>query len=77
MSNMKYPIVGDQIYGKNLSLKKDIDTTLRDFVQNFNRQALHAYNLELIHPKTKKAVSYDAELPDDIKNLITMLNING
>ena len=48
----------------------------RDFVQNFNRQALHAYNLELIHPKTKKAVSYDAELPDDIKNLITMLNIN-
>lgn len=76
MSNMKYPIVGDQIYGKNLSLKKDIDTTLRDFVQNFNRQALHAYNLELIHPKTKKAVSYDAELPDDIKNLITMLNIN-
>ena len=76
MSNMKYPIVGDQIYGKNLSLKKDIDATLRDFIQNFNRQALHAYNLELIHPKTKKAVSYDAELPDDIKNLITMLNIN-
>ena len=35
-----------------------------------NRQALHSYKLTFIHPVTKKVVSLEAPLPNDIKNII-------
>tara|TARA_B110000014_G_C20061322_1_gene552738 strand:- start:80 stop:1027 length:948 start_codon:yes stop_codon:yes gene_type:complete len=76
MSNINHPIIGDQLYGKNLSLKKDIDLTLRNFLKKFKRQALHAYSLELEHPRSKKVIGYTAELPNDMKNLIEILNKN-
>ena len=36
-----------------------------------SRQALHCYQMSFIHPITKKAVSYQAEIPEDIASLIT------
>ena len=35
-----------------------------------NRQALHAYEVEFIHPITKQKVKYIADIPDDFKNLL-------
>ena len=34
-----------------------------------NRQALHAYEVEFIHPITKQKVKYIADIPDDFKNI--------
>ena len=47
MSHIKHPIVGDPVYGNNKSIRKGVDSSLRDFILNFNRQALHAFSLEL------------------------------
>lgn len=74
MSHIKHPIVGDPVYGNNKSIRKGVDSSLRDFILNFNRQALHAFSLELTHPVSKQKMNFSAELPDDIKALIDALN---
>lgn len=51
-----YPILGDTLYGYSSLL--------------INRQALHAYKINFIHPITKKKLEIIAELPNDIKKLI-------
>ena len=75
MNNEKHPIIGDPLYGKNTFIKKGINASLREFIKNFKRQALHAYNLEFTHPISKKIISLKAELPDDINNLIKILEM--
>ena len=75
MNNEKHPIIGDSLYGKNTFIKKGIDASLREFIKNFKRQALHAYNLEFTHPISKKIISLKAELPDDMNNLIKILEM--
>lgn len=49
-SKFLYPILGDSVYGK-----KD----------SFNRQMLHAYILEFIHPITNEKMKIKAKLHDD------------
>lgn len=51
-----HPILGDTLYGYSSLL--------------INRQALHAYKINFIHPITKKKLEIIAELPNDIKKLI-------
>lgn len=55
-SYIGHPILGDTLYGSPSKL--------------INRQALHSYKLTFIHPVTKKVVSLEAPLPNDIKNII-------
>lgn len=76
MSHIKHPIVGDPVYGNNNSIRKGVNSSLREFIKNFKRQALHAYALELPHPVTGNVMKFNAELPDDMKTLIDALNIN-
>ncbi len=74
MSHIKHPIVGDPVYGNNNSIRKGVNSSLRDIIKNFKRQALHAYSLELPHPTTGNKMKFNAELPDDINSLIDALN---
>ena len=55
-SHIGHPILGDTLYGSPSEL--------------INRQALHSYKLTFIHPVTKKELSLEAPLPNDIKNII-------
>ena len=60
LAYINHPIVGDQLYGKKNKF-------------NIKHQMLHAYQLELIHPTTGKKVVFNAELPDDFKDLIKQI----
>ena len=75
MNNEKHPIIGDPLYGKNTFIKKGINASLREFIKNFKRQALHAYNIEFTHPISKKVINLKAELPEDMNNLIKILEM--
>ena len=44
--------------------------TLRDAITDFNRQALHAVKLGLIHPKTNEFMEWQTELADDMRGLL-------
>ncbi len=74
MSHIKHPIVGYPVYGNNKSIKKGVNPSLREIIKNFNRQALHAFSLELPHPASKESIKFTAELPDDMNVLIEALN---
>jgi 23S rRNA pseudouridine1911/1915/1917 synthase len=71
MQFLKAPIVGDTVYGyKGIIPLKAMTQTLRDFVQGFDRQALHAIKLGLIHPATNEPLEWQIELAEDMKALL-------
>ena len=72
-SHMGYPIVGDKTYGGKSKYPKGISALLREKIDQFPRQALHASELEFIHPRTKQKVNFKISLPKDILELITFL----
>lgn len=71
MQFLKAPMLGDPVYGiGNIIPHKLMTQTLRDAVSGFNRQALHAVRLGLIHPKTNEFMEWQIELADDMKALL-------
>ncbi len=73
MAYIHYPIVGDQIYGGKQKLPKGINEELKQYLQNFKRQALHAKRLGLIHPTTGKQIDWQTPLPHDMQQLLKLL----
>lgn len=73
MQYINHPIVGDQTYkGKKLSTKL-LSESVKRALSALNRQALHAYSLEFIHPVTNKTLKFKAPLPADISQVIKAL----
>jgi 23S rRNA pseudouridine1911/1915/1917 synthase len=71
MQFLKAPMLGDPVYGiGNIIPHKLMTQTLRDAVSGFNRQALHAVKLGLIHPATNESMEWQIELADDMKALL-------
>ena len=42
-------------------------------LKNFNRQALHAFQLGFKHPRINKNLYFETKLPNDMENLINSL----
>ena len=70
MAHLGYPLVGDPLYSRRNNPKKNFSEQAQDAIASFNRQALHAYVIGFIHPVTKEALTFETELPNDIKHLI-------
>ena len=68
-----YPIVGDPVYGGRKRLPPGATPLLREALDRFKRQALHAARLTFTHPKKGGRVSYDAPLPADLVQLLGAL----
>ena len=73
LSHAGYPIVGDSVYGARKQFAAGSTEDLKNIISSFTRQALHASELELIHPSSKKLVSFEADLPEDMSSLIGQL----
>ncbi len=73
MAHIHHPVVGDPVYGGRPRHPKHMSSESIRMLKAFPRQALHAWRLQLTHPKTSESVTWTAELPDDIKSLLTML----
>jgi 23S rRNA pseudouridine1911/1915/1917 synthase len=67
------PIVGDKTYGGRTRVPAKLDEALRLAIQKFPRQALHATQLTIEHPATGELVSWQVDMPDDMKKLTTLL----
>jgi 23S rRNA pseudouridine1911/1915/1917 synthase len=74
MSHIGYPLVGDQTYFGRFRLPKGISLHLRQELQTFQRQALHARELSLWHPTTDEYMTWDVELPEDFEKLLQSLS---
>lgn len=73
MSHIRYPLVGDPLYGGRLQIPKGCSGALSKVLKNFDRQALHARRLGFIHPQTGEMVSWESELPADMQDLLAAL----
>ena len=66
-------LLGDKQYGKkNIKFKK-INNQFFDKLNDLSGQALHAKTLEFVHPKTKKWMSFNSDLPSSFKKILKLL----
>ncbi|MBL4602430.1 MAG: RluA family pseudouridine synthase [Emcibacteraceae bacterium] len=73
MASMRYPLVGDPLYSRRNNPQKNFSDRAKAALSEFNRQALHAYVIGFTHPVTKEALTFETELPNDMKRLIKAL----
>ncbi len=69
MASIGHALLGDPVYSKTAqSLRPLLETV------NFRRQALHAARLGFIHPVTSIALSFESEIPADMRELLATLS---
>lgn len=73
MAHLGYPLLGDPAYGKRLPKSLDISAALQEQLQAFERQALHAERLALIHPITGEECEWYAPWPSDMQTIYEAL----
>jgi 23S rRNA pseudouridine1911/1915/1917 synthase len=77
MTHAKCPLMGDPVYGPPTATRLKrihaagyvLTEEALAVLQSFNRQALHAAQLTLIHPKTNEEMTFESPLPDDLVQL--------
>lgn len=80
MQHAGHPLLGDQLYGlppqeqRSLMNRGGYDEETREAVVAFPRQALHAGEIMFIHPVSGEEMSFEADLPEGIENLLSLLN---
>ncbi|HMK67745.1 MAG TPA: RluA family pseudouridine synthase [Stellaceae bacterium] len=67
------PLIGDPVYGRSRGRRRALPEPLRFALEAFPRQALHAATLGFEHPLNHKWLVFQSDLPQDIKDLITIL----
>ena len=70
LCHLGYPIVGDKLYGKT---KAPGIGPITAALNDFPRQALHAFALEFIHPILHQPLTFTSVLPDDFSSLLKIL----
>ncbi|NBX52847.1 MAG: RluA family pseudouridine synthase [Proteobacteria bacterium] len=74
LESIKHSIIGDQLYNSCQKMTpKNCSLELKNFLQNFNRQALHSYKIKFIHPISNLEIALEIDLPSDIKDLYNLL----
>lgn len=74
MKHIGHPLFNDERYGGDKVLKGTTFTKYKQFIQNcfdaMPRPALHARSLAFTQPITKKRLSFEAELPEDMQTVL-------
>ena len=73
LSSIGCHLIGDDVYEQPRKNSVLLPTEIKNFVNSFPRQALHAFSLGFVHPKTGKKLYFEADYPEDMKELIEKL----
>jgi 23S rRNA pseudouridine1911/1915/1917 synthase len=74
MTASGHPLLGDSQYGQGPRHARALPEPVRSAVAAFNRQALHAYLIGFTHPEDGRRLTFQSNLPHDIKWLIGILD---
>jgi 23S rRNA pseudouridine1911/1915/1917 synthase len=77
LSHIKYPIVGDPVYGGRFGLPRGATLSLIDTLRGFKRQALHAATLGFEHPRSGKRLTLQSPVPEDFAQLLGVLRADA
>lgn len=70
-----WPLVGDPTYGEP-RWRQVRDAGLASALEQFPRQALHAWRLTTVHPITHAPLMIEAPIPDDLQALMTAAGLD-
>ncbi len=77
LAALRHPVVGDPVYGgrvkKMLSLRQSERSLADALLRLLRRQALHAAELEFLHPATGERLRFRSELPTDFREALERL----
>ncbi len=76
MAHIKYPLLGDPAYSGRARRMAGASAELTACLDNFKRQALHAFELELVHPQSKEMIGWQAPIPDDMLAVVEALRMD-
>lgn len=66
-----HPLVGDPLYGRRTRPGMiEFSDDAKGFINQFGRQALHAWKIGFNHPISKDFLSFESALPDDMRKLL-------
>ena len=77
LGHIGYPVVGDPVYGGRRRIPAGASPELVAALDGFERQALHAARLKLVHPTTGKEMEWEAPLPGDMKRLVKAMEADA
>ncbi|MBL6697673.1 MAG: RNA pseudouridine synthase, partial [Luminiphilus sp.] len=69
----KHPLIGDPVYGGRAMRPAGASDRLLSALQEFPRQALHARELEFLHPESNESLQFSATIPEDLAALLGCL----
>jgi 23S rRNA pseudouridine1911/1915/1917 synthase len=69
-AHIGHPLLGDPVYGRARGKR-----SVTPLPGGFARQALHAWRLGLIHPKTGRTMQWRADVPEDMEALSAALGL--
>ena len=75
MAHIGHPLLGDGLYSRGFAtMVKKLSPEQQQALDDFGRQALHAWLLGFDHPVTGEPMEFEADIPDDMQILIKALN---
>ena len=78
--HMKYkntPVVGDQKYSLYYNFNPEfVSKELSNKIKKLNRQALHAYKIAFVHPRSLKPMEFEIPMDNSIQEIINLLKID-
>ncbi|MDO6566149.1 23S rRNA pseudouridine(1911/1915/1917) synthase RluD [Alteromonas sp. 1_MG-2023] len=77
MAHIKHPLLGDPTYSGRPRLPKGASEDFINTLRGFQRQALHAAQLSLYHPETEEWMTWQAPLPQDMKDLLAAVRLDS
>ena len=78
LAHCGHSLIGDPVYGGKRKLSpKAIGQSGADAAAAFGRQALHAATLGFTHPLSGENLSFEAELPQDMVDLLSKMRSQG
>ncbi len=73
LAHKHHPLLGDPLYGGRPRLPAGASDVLIKALREFPRQALHAQQLGLEHPETGEECLFESALPQDMQDLLAVL----
>ena len=78
LKKMGNPILGDKTYGKKIKnggLNENLRLIINKFFYSKERHALHSKQLGFFHPKLKKEMLFDSQIPNDFKKVLKLIKV--
>lgn len=70
LCHQDWPVLGDPLYGRGRHRGMDLPPELREELDRFRRQALHAVELGFRHPVSSEWMRFQAPLPPDMAGVL-------